>query len=53
MTIKMMYKKVEEFLETIAKNNKGRTSCSDEFLYEMGGCLPEDLKKVLNDYDFS
>ena len=40
-----MFKKLEEFLEKITKNNKNDTS-RDEFLDEMGGCLPEDLEKV-------
>lgn len=48
-----MFKKLEEFLETISKNNRSNTSSSDEFLDEMGGCLPEDLEKALNDHDFS
>lgn len=48
----MMFKKLEEFLEKITKNNNNHTS-RDEFLDEMGGCLPEDLEKVLNDHDFS
>ena len=48
-----MFKKLEEFFETITKNNRNNTSSSDEFLDEMGGCLPEDLEKVLNDHDFS
>lgn len=47
-----MFKKLEEFLEKITKNNNNHTS-RDEFLDEMGGCLPEDLEKVLNDHDFS
>ena len=47
-----MFKRLEEFLEKITKNNKNDTS-RDEFLDEMGGCLPDDLEKVLNDHDFS
>lgn len=48
-----MFKKLEDFLEKITKNNRSNTSSPDEFLDEMGGCLPEDLEKVLNDHDYS
>ena len=41
----------EEFLETISKNNRSNTSNSDEFLDEMGGCLPEDLRNALDNDD--
>lgn len=43
-----MFKKLEEFFETITKNNRSNTSSSDEFLDDMGGCLPEDLREALN-----
>lgn len=46
-----MFKKLEEFLETISKNNRSNTSSSDEFLDEMGGCLPEDLRNALDNDD--
>lgn len=42
-----MFKRLEEFLEKITKNNKNDTS-RDEFLDEMGGCLPDDLREALN-----
>lgn len=42
-----MFKRLEEFLEKITKNNKNDTS-RDEFLDEMGGCLPVDLREALN-----
>ena len=45
-----MFKKLEEFLEKITKNNNNHTS-RDEFLDEMGGCLPDDLREALNHND--
>lgn len=45
-----MFKRLEEFLEKITKNNKNDTS-RDEFLDEMGGCLPDDLREALNHND--
>lgn len=47
----MMFKRLEKFLETITKNNKSHTSCSDEFPDEMGGRLPEELENALNNND--